>query len=115
MAKRIKRDPGEMFAELGNTLDTPEPDEITIEPDEPTVLEPDEDQPKTVKKKRRGRTKTGKRSDPDYMQTGMFLPIKLVNRVKGHLQFEGKRRTIGDLSEELLSAWVAKQDKKLKS
>ncbi|MEL6804945.1 MAG: hypothetical protein AAFO91_14310, partial [Bacteroidota bacterium] len=63
-----------------------------------TVNEP------TVKRKKRA--KTGKRSDDAYMQTGMFLPVELVQKVKGYLAFDGNRQTIGDLTEGLLQTWA---------
>ena len=56
--------------------------------------------------KRRRRKKTGKRSDDAYMQTGMFLPVELVQEVKGYLAFDGNRQTIGDLTEGLLQTWA---------
>lgn len=56
--------------------------------------------------KRRKRKKTGKRSDDAYMQTGMFLPVELVQEVKGYLAFDGNRQTIGDLTEGLLQTWA---------
>lgn len=56
--------------------------------------------------KRRKRKKTGKRSDDAYMQTGMFLPVELVQEVKGYLSFDGNRQTIGDLTEGLLQTWA---------
>lgn len=59
--------------------------------------------------KRKQRAKTGKRSDDAYMQTGMFLPVELVQEVKGYLAFDGNRQTIGDLTEGLLQAWAAEK------
>ena len=56
--------------------------------------------------KRKQRKKTGKRSDDAYMQTGMFLPVELVQEVKGYLAFDGNRQTIGDLTEGLLQTWA---------
>ncbi|MEL6940118.1 MAG: hypothetical protein AAFO84_13085 [Cyanobacteria bacterium J06598_1] len=56
--------------------------------------------------KRKKRKKTGKRSDDAYMQTGMFLPVELVQEVKGYLSFDGNRQTIGDLTEGLLQTWA---------
>lgn len=59
--------------------------------------------------KRKKRKKTGKRSDDAYMQTGMFLPVELVQEVKGYLSFDGNRQTIGDLTEGLLQAWASEK------
>ena len=63
--------------------------------------------------KRRKRKKTGKRSDDAYMQTGMFLPVDLVQEVKGYLAFDGNRQTIGDLTEGLLQAWASEKKAEL--
>lgn len=59
--------------------------------------------------KRKKRKKTGKRSDDAYMQTGMFLPVELVQEVKGYLAFDGNRQTIGDLTEGLLQQWASEK------
>ena len=63
--------------------------------------------------KRKRRAKTGKRSDDAYMQTGMFLPVELVQEVKGYLAFDGNRQTIGDLTEGLLQTWADKKKAEL--
>ncbi|PZO51161.1 MAG: hypothetical protein DCF15_15115 [Phormidesmis priestleyi] len=63
--------------------------------------------------KRKQRVKTGKRSDDAYMQTGMFLPVGLVQEVKGYLAFDGNRQTIGDLTEGLLQVWAAEKKAEL--
>ena len=63
--------------------------------------------------KRKQRAKTGKRSDDAYMQTGMFLPVDLVQEVKGYLAFDGNRQTIGDLTEGLLRVWAAEKKAEL--
>ena len=63
--------------------------------------------------KRKKRKKTGKRSDDAYMQTGMFLPVELVQEVKGYLSFDGNRQTIGDLTEGLLQTWADEKKAKL--
>lgn len=63
--------------------------------------------------KRKRRAKTGKRSDDAYMQTGMFLPVALVQEVKGYLAFDGNRQTINDLTEGLLQVWAAEKKAEL--
>ena len=63
--------------------------------------------------KRKQRKKTGKRSDDAYMQTGMFLPVELVQEVKGYLAFDGNRQTIGDLTEGLLQKWASEKKAEL--
>lgn len=87
-----------------------QPQEISEIAPEPAPQPIAEDEPnKRVNEstsKRRKRKKTGKRSDDAYMQTGMFLPVELVQEVKGYLAFDGNRQTIGDLTEGLLQTWA---------
>ena len=81
--------------------------EIVPEPTPPPTTEDEPSkQVNASTSKRKKRKKTGKRSDDAYMQTGMFLPVELVQEVKGYLAFDGNRQTIGDLTEGLLQTWA---------
>jgi hypothetical protein len=53
----------------------------------------------------RGRTSTGKRSDPLYTQVGCYLPRELNTRVK--MRLVDDPRDFSDLVAELLHNWLA--------
>ena len=137
-SEKTKNDRAEMFSLLAGGLDDPAPapePEPTPEPEpeappapakeaiapaltplpapQPTAEEETSKQVNESTGKRRKRKKTGKRSDDAYMQTGMFLPVELVQEVKGYLAFDGNRQTIGDLTEGLLQAWASEKKAKL--
>ncbi len=128
---KSQSDRTQMFNLLAGGLDDadlPASEEPTPEPSAPPTVETPNELPATppqpvtsdVSKqvnettdKRKQRAKTGKRSDDAYMQTGMFLPVELVQEVKGYLAFDGNRQTIGDLTEGLLQAWAAEKKAEL--
>lgn len=57
--------------------------------------------------KKRQRKATGKRSDPDYIQVGSYIPKELNKEVKRALvDYEGD---FSDLVAELLADWVERQ------
>ncbi|MEO0769525.1 MAG: hypothetical protein AAFV85_27575 [Cyanobacteria bacterium J06634_6] len=122
-SEKKKSDRAEMFSLLAGGLDEPAPapePEPTPAPEpeapapastpppapQPIAAEETSKQVNASTGKRRKRKKTGKRSDDAYMQTGMFLPVELVQEVKGYLAFDGNRQTIGDLTEGLLQTWA---------
>ena len=55
----------------------------------------------------RGRPATGKRSDPDYESTTVFLR-KGTKTAAAHLLIGEKHKDLSDVLETLLSAWVRK-------
>ena len=58
--------------------------------------------------KRRQRKATGKRSDPNYIQVGSYIPKDLNKEVKRSLvDYEGD---FSDLVTELLEGWVKQQN-----
>lgn len=67
------------------------------------------DTPKKKSLKRKGRRK-GKRSDPNYKQTGVYLPADLTNRVKKRLY--DSEMDFSDLIADLLADWEAEQTAK---
>ena len=54
--------------------------------------------------KKRQRKATGKRSDPNYLQVGAYIPIELNKRVKRRLVDTDK--DFSELVAELLDQWV---------
>jgi hypothetical protein len=64
----------------------------------------EDEEPKPMKQRRK-RSKTGKRSDPDYTQVGCYLPRDLNNRVK--VKLVGDSRDFSDLTAELLEQWLS--------
>lgn len=54
--------------------------------------------------KKRQRKATGKRSDPNYIQVGAYIPIELNKSVKRLLVDDDK--DFSDLVSELLEQWV---------
>lgn len=88
MAKTKKKDTFDMFSNLAESLDQ--------EPETKKVEEP------TAQRKRK---KTGKRSDPNYIQVGAYIPKTLNEDVKIKLvRHEGD---FSDLITELLEKWVS--------
>ncbi|MFG6100576.1 hypothetical protein SPB21_35385 [Leptothoe sp. ISB3NOV94-8A] len=88
MAKTKKKDTFDMFSNLADSLDQ--------EPETKKVEEPPA---------QRKRKKTGKRSDPNYIQVGAYIPKTLNEDVKIKLvRHEGD---FSDLITELLEKWVA--------
>lgn len=59
--------------------------------------------------KKKGRRK-GKRSDPNYKQTGVYLPTDLTHRVKKRLYDHDM--DFSDLIAELLTQWETKESAK---
>ena len=61
-----------------------------------------------AEKPKRGRPATGRRSDPDYRQHSIWLPIALYRRtvIKLGVDEVGKRREFSGLVEQLLRDWV---------
>jgi hypothetical protein len=53
---------------------------------------------------KRQRKATGKRSDPNYLQVGAYIPVKLNKQVKRRLVDTDK--DFSDLVAELLEQWV---------
>jgi hypothetical protein len=58
-----------------------------------------------TEKRKRGRPRSGKRSNPDYEQTTIYIQRNLHDQVRMTLIQEG-RNDFSDLVEELLSRWV---------
>jgi hypothetical protein len=54
--------------------------------------------------KKRQRKATGKRSDPNYIQVGAYIPIELNKRVKR--QLVDTDQDFSELVAELLDQWV---------
>ena len=136
-SEKTKSERADMFSLLAGGLDDPAPTPSAPEPEPPPAPEPEvppapveaapkpaptpppapqpiaeDESSKRVNEstsKRKKRKKTGKRSDDAYMQTGMFLPVELVQEVKGYLAFDGNRQTIGDLTEGLLQQWASEK------
>ncbi|MDB9529927.1 hypothetical protein PN498_28330 [Oscillatoria sp. CS-180] len=83
-------DPASMFDKLAQNRQKAK----ATPPSEPAPDEP----------KRRQRKATGKRSDPNYIQVGAYIPKELNKEVKRSLvDYEGD---FSDLIAELLEAWV---------
>ena len=55
------------------------------------------------------RRRLGKRTAPDYVQVGVYLPKQLHNRAKVLLIHEGADRDFSQLIGDLLSDYVNKQ------
>lgn len=63
--------------------------------------------PRAASKGGRGRPATGKRSDPDYESTTVFLRRE-TKTAAGRLLMGDKRQDLSDVLEKLLAAWVRK-------
>ena len=63
--------------------------------------------PPEAKPKQRQRKSTGKRSDPNYIQVGAYIPIELNKSVKRQLVDDDK--DFSDLVSELLEQWVQRK------
>ena len=98
-------EPGLMLAPVEEAI-APAPTSAPTPTSQPISEDDASEQVNKSTSKRKKRKKTGKRSDDAYMQTGMFLPVELVQEVKGYLAFDGNRQTIGDLTEGLLQTWA---------
>lgn len=55
---------------------------------------------------RRGR-KPAKHSNPDYVQTSLYLPREVKNKVRARLLEQGKE--FSELVEDMLRDWLVKQ------
>lgn len=55
------------------------------------------------------RRRLGKRTAPDYVQVGVYIPKQLHNRAKVLLIHEGADRDFSQLIGDILSAYVNKQ------
>jgi len=55
------------------------------------------------------RRRLGKRTAPDYVQVGVYIPKKLHNQAKVLLINEGQDRDFSQLIGDLLSAYVDQQ------
>ncbi len=53
--------------------------------------------------------RVGKRTAPDYVQVGVYIPKQLHNKAKVLLINEGADRDFSQLVGDLLSAYVSKQ------
>lgn len=63
--------------------------------------------PRVSAKAQRGRPATGKRSDPTYESTTVFL--KVETKIAAHrLLLERKQQNLSDVLEGLLAGWVKK-------
>jgi hypothetical protein len=62
---------------------------------------------RAVPKAGRGRPATGKRSDPDYESTTVFLRRE-TKTAAGRLLYEDKHQNLSDVLEKLLAGWVRK-------
>jgi hypothetical protein len=62
---------------------------------------------RNVAKSGRGRPATGKRSDPAYESTTVFLRRE-TKLAAGRLLFGDKHQDLSDVLEKLLSGWVSK-------
>jgi hypothetical protein len=60
----------------------------------------------SVEGERRGR-KPAKHSNPDYVQTSLYLPRQLKNTARARLLEQGKE--LSGLVEEMLRDWLKKQ------
>lgn len=58
-------------------------------------------------KRKRGRP-PGKRSDPNWEQIGLFLPVELHRQVKKNL-IDIKDKDLSELVAELLQGWIEEQ------
>ena len=89
MAK-TKKNVADMFSNLAESLEQQSDPKKVSEPPAPA---------------QRKRKKTGKRSDPDYIQVGAYIPRTLNEDVKIKLvRHDGD---FSDLITELLEKWVA--------
>lgn len=57
-----------------------------------------------------GRRRLGKRTAPDYVQVGVYIPKQLHNQAKVLLIHEGQDRDFSQLIGDLLSAYVNHQN-----
>lgn len=89
---KAKKDPSAMFAALGADEEQRQADERS--PDVPI---------------KRGRAK-GKRSDPNFIQVGAYIPKDLNQQVKRRLFDE--EMDFSDLVAELLEDWLSKKSGK---
>lgn len=60
---------------------------------------------------KRGRPATGKRSDPEFEPTTLYMRIKTKRAVRAALLMEEKNRELSDIVEELLAGWASKHSK----
>src|SRR5476649_1975602 len=66
--------------------------------------------PRVASKGGRGRPAIGKRSDPDYETTTVFLRRE-TKTAAGRLLMGDKHQDLSDVLEKLLAAWVRKNSK----
>jgi hypothetical protein len=81
-------------------LDTPP----ALPPDDPPIPQSRPTTPAVSKN--RGRPATGKRSDPDYESTTVFLR-KQTKTAAAHLLLNDRDQDLSDVLENLLSGWVS--------
>lgn len=62
-------------------------------------------EPSTSTSPRKGRAKTGKRSDPRYTQVGCYIPRDLNTKIK--MKLVDDPRDFSDLVAELLNSWLS--------
>ncbi|MGD1867259.1 MAG: hypothetical protein ACFB0D_22135 [Phormidesmis sp.] len=93
-----KSDPGALFAAVNKKREGSVNNEIVL----PTDYAAGESE--AAKKKDR---KKGKRSDPNYKQTGVYLPKDLTHRVKKRLYDHDI--DFSDLIADLLAQWEAEE------
>jgi hypothetical protein len=96
------------FTRMLQTARDSKPPEEGEQPREAEVPPPP--QPKTIAVPRngRGRPATGKRSDPDYETTTVFLR-KDTKLAAARLLLDDREQDLSDVLEKLLSSWVRRK------
>lgn len=89
-----------------NAPELAEQEEVPSMQEQPPVSVPH----RTAPKNGRGRPATGKRSDPDYESTTVFLR-RDTKTAAGHLLLGDKHQDLSDVLEKLLAGWVRKNSK----
>jgi hypothetical protein len=97
------------FARMMQTAREHQASAATDTPEEPKIKQPAQTlaRPPAVSPRGRGRPATGKRSDPDYESTTVFLR-KETKIAAARLLIGEKGQDLSDVLEKLLSGWVRK-------
>lgn len=110
MTRKTKPNQATMFDALAKKKEKRAPSNnsessvVEIAADLKARQEPPADETSAPSKQRRGKAKTGKRSDPRYTQVGCYLPRDLNNKIK--MKLVADPRDFSDLVAELLNKWV---------
>jgi hypothetical protein len=98
------------FTRMLQTARGAEPEEVApVVADVSAPVEETKSKPHVVTARNgRGRPATGKRSDPDYDSTTVFLK-RSTKKAAAKVLLDDEKQDLSDVLEKLLSAWVKRQ------